>query len=104
MGRALVSFNLYYRVIAGIGSQFSAVYNGQAIKNSGVLIIADGGIRYSETYQKLCAGARVNYGRLAGVEESPARQFFLRQKVQDISGMGSLCNKAPKTDTFRMRI
>ena len=84
------------RVIAGIGfPQFSAVYNvAEAIKGSGVPIIADGGIRYSGDIPKaLAAGASsIMAGSLfAGVEESPGETvLFEGRKYKTYRGMGSI--------------
>ncbi len=84
------------RVIAGIGfPQFSAVYNvAEDIKNSGVPVIADGGIRYSGDIPKaLAAGASsIMAGSLfAGVEESPGETvLFEGRKYKTYRGMGSI--------------
>jgi len=84
------------RVIAGIGfPQFSAVYNvAQAVKGSGVPVIADGGIRYSGDIPKaLAAGASsIMAGSLfAGVEESPGETvLFEGRKYKTYRGMGSI--------------
>jgi len=84
------------RVIAGVGfPQFSAVYEiAQAIKNSGVPIIADGGIRYTGDIPKaLAAGAHtVMIGSLfAGVEESPGETIIYEsRKYKTYRGMGSI--------------
>src|SRR5262245_678076 len=64
------------RVIAGVGvPQFTAVYQvAEELKNSGIPVIADGGIRFSGDVAKaIAAGAStVMLGSvLAGVEESP---------------------------------
>jgi len=84
------------RVIAGVGfPQFSAVYEvAQAIKSSGVPIIADGGIRYTGDIPKaIAAGASsVMVGSLfAGVEESPGEIIiFESRKYKTYRGMGSI--------------
>ncbi|MBT6766482.1 MAG: IMP dehydrogenase, partial [Prolixibacteraceae bacterium] len=69
------------RVIAGVGiPQLSAVYSvSEAIKGSGVPVIADGGIRYSGDIVKgIAAGAYsiMAGGLFAGVEESPGETIL----------------------------
>ena len=84
------------RVIAGVGMpQLSAIYNvAKAIKDSGVPVIADGGIRYSgDVVKALAAGAHsVMAGSLfAGVEESPGETIlFQGRKFKSYRGMGSV--------------
>ncbi len=84
------------RVVAGVGvPQLSAIYEAaQAIKGSGVPIIADGGIRYTGDIAKaIAAGADVIMaGSLfAGVEESPGETIiFEGRKFKSYRGMGSL--------------
>ncbi|OGI94990.1 IMP dehydrogenase [Candidatus Nomurabacteria bacterium RIFCSPLOWO2_01_FULL_42_17] len=84
------------RVIAGVGfPQFSAVYEvAQAIKASGVPVIADGGIRYTGDVGKaIAAGASsIMAGSLfAGVEESPGETIILdARKYKTYRGMGSV--------------
>lgn len=84
------------RVIAGVGiPQLSAVYSvAQAIKGSGVPVIADGGIRYSGDIVKgLAAGASsiMAGGLFAGVEESPGETIlFQGRKFKSYRGMGSI--------------
>jgi IMP dehydrogenase len=84
------------RVIAGIGvPQFSAVFQvAQAIKDSGVPVIADGGIRFSGDVAKaLAAGAHtVMLGSLlAGTEESPGETMIYEgRKFKLYRGMGSI--------------
>lgn len=84
------------RIIAGVGfPQFSAVYEvAQAIKNSGVPIIADGGIRHTGDIPKaIAAGASsIMAGSLfAGVEESPGETIiFESRKYKTYRGMGSM--------------
>jgi IMP dehydrogenase len=84
------------RIIAGIGfPQFSAVYEvAQAIKGSGIPIIADGGIRYTGDIPKaIAAGASaVMAGSLfAGVQESPGETIILEsRKYKTYRGMGSI--------------
>ncbi len=84
------------RVIAGVGvPQFSAVYQvAQALKNSGVTVIADGGIRFSGDIAKaIAAGAHmVMLGSLlAGTEESPGETMIYEgRKFKLYRGMGSI--------------
>ena len=84
------------RVIAGIGvPQLSAVYDVyEALKGTGVPLIADGGIRYSgDIVKALAAGANsvMLGGMFAGVEESPGETIiFNGRKYKSYIGMGSL--------------
>jgi len=84
------------RIIAGVGfPQFSAVYEvAQAIKDTGVPIIADGGIHSTGDIPKaLAAGANsVMIGSLfAGVEESPSETVIYEgRKYKIYRGMGSV--------------
>jgi IMP dehydrogenase len=84
------------RIIAGIGvPQFTAIMNvAEAIKGSGIPIIADGGIKTSGDIMKaLAAGANtVMIGSLlAGVEESPGNIIIVQgRKYKEYRGMGSL--------------
>ncbi len=84
------------RVIAGVGvPQLTAVMMvANALKKSGVPVIADGGIRYTGDIPKaIAAGAStVMAGSLfAGVEESPGDTIiFEGRKFKTYRGMGSL--------------
>jgi len=84
------------RIIAGVGvPQLSAIYEvSKGIKNSGVPVIADGGIRYSgDIVKALAAGANsIMAGSLfAGVEESPGETIiFQGRKFKSYRGMGSI--------------
>ncbi len=84
------------RVIAGVGfPQLSAILEvAQAIKGSGVPVIADGGIRYTGDIPKaIAAGAdAVMLGSLlAGTQESPGETVFYEgRKFKTYRGMGSL--------------
>lgn len=84
------------RVIAGVGvPQFTAVMNvAQALKGTGVPLIADGGIRYTgDIVKAIAAGAHtVMMGSMfAGTEESPGDTIiFEGRKFKSYRGMGSL--------------
>lgn len=84
------------RVIAGVGyPQFSAVLEvAEAIKGSGVPVIADGGIRYTGDIPKaIAAGAdTVMLGSLlAGTKESPGETIIYEgRKFKSYRGMGSV--------------
>jgi IMP dehydrogenase len=84
------------RIIAGIGMpQLSAVLAAaQALKGTGVPVIADGGIRYSGDLVKAMvagAGTIMAGGLFAGTEESPGEtSFFEGRKVKSYRGMGSI--------------
>lgn len=84
------------RIVAGIGvPQISAIYDvAEAIKGSGVPVIADGGLRYSgDVVKALAAGGDcVMFGSLvAGTEESPGETIiFNGRKFKSYRGMGSL--------------
>ena len=84
------------RIIAGVGvPQLSAIYDvSQAVKGSGVPVIADGGLRYSGDIVKALAagGDAVMCGSMfAGVEESPGETIIYNgRKFKSYRGMGSL--------------
>jgi IMP dehydrogenase len=84
------------RIIAGIGvPQLTAVMNtSEALKGTGIPVIADGGIRYSgDIVKALAAGAStIMAGSLfAGVEEAPGEAIILNgRKFKSYRGMGSL--------------
>lgn len=84
------------RVIAGVGvPQLTAIYDvANALKGSGVPLIADGGIRYTgDVVKAIAAGADcVMIGSLfAGVEESPGETIIYEgRKFKSYRGMGSL--------------
>ena len=84
------------RVVAGVGyPQFSAVLEvANAIKSSGVPVIADGGIKYTGDISKaIAAGADcVMLGSLlAGTKESPGETIIYEgRKFKSYRGMGSL--------------
>ncbi len=84
------------RIVAGVGvPQLTAIRNVcQAIRPSGVPVIADGGIRYSgDAAKALAAGAwSVMIGSLfAGTEESPGEvELYQGRSYKSYRGMGSL--------------
>ena len=84
------------RVVAGVGvPQLSAVYDVYSVlKDTGVPLIADGGLRYSGDIVKALAagGSCVMIGSLvAGTEESPGDTIiFNGRKFKSYRGMGSL--------------
>jgi IMP dehydrogenase len=84
------------RIVAGVGvPQITAVSNiADALKGSGVPLIADGGIRYSGDVAKaLAAGAdSVMLGGLfAGTEEAPGEvELFQGRSYKSYRGMGSI--------------
>ncbi len=84
------------RVIAGVGMpQLSAVHEAaNAIKKSGVPIVADGGIRFSGDLVKAVAGgaSTVMIGSLlAGTDEAPGEVILYEgRKFKSYRGMGSL--------------
>ncbi len=84
------------RIVAGVGiPQVTAIYQvAQALKGSGIGVIADGGIRYSGDISKaIAAGASaVMVGSLlAGTEEAPGEVTLLQGRSYKVyRGMGSL--------------
>jgi len=84
------------RMVAGVGvPQVTAVTNvANALKESGVPLIADGGIRFSGDFAKaVAAGAwTVMIGGLfAGTEEAPGEvELFQGRSYKSYRGMGSL--------------
>lgn len=95
------------RIIAGIGvPQLSAVVEcSEALKGTGVPVIADGGIRYSgDLVKAMVAGAdSIMAGSLfAGTEESPGDvSFYEGRKVKSYRGMGSIeAMKKGSTDRY----
>ena len=84
------------RVVSGAGvPQISAVSNvAEALKGTGVPLIADGGIRFSGDIAKaLVAGAHLVMigGLFAGTEESPGEvELYQGASYKSYRGMGSL--------------
>src|SRR5207302_1297730 len=84
------------RVISGVGvPQITAIYQAsQGVGDSGVPLIADGGIRYSGDITKaLAAGAQAVMlgGLLAGLAESPGQTIIYKgRSFKTYRGMGSL--------------
>ncbi len=84
------------RIIAGVGvPQLSAVYEAaRAVRDAGIPVIADGGIRFSgDVVKALAAGAHtVMIGSLlAGADEAPGEMIlFEGRKFKSYRGMGSV--------------
>ena len=84
------------RIIAGVGvPQLTAINEvSKALKDSGIPVIADGGIRYTgDIVKALAAGAdSVMLGSMfAGVEESPGETIIYEgRKFKSYRGMGSI--------------
>ena len=84
------------RIVAGVGvPQITAVSNvADALKGTGIPLIADGGIRYSGDVAKaLAAGAHsvMLGGLFAGTEEAPGEvELFQGRSYKSYRGMGSL--------------
>lgn len=84
------------RIVAGVGMpQLTAIYEvSQALKGSGIPVIADGGIRYTgDIVKAIAAGASsVMAGSMfAGVEESPGETIIYEgRKYKTYRGMGSI--------------
>jgi len=84
------------RIVAGVGvPQITAIQNvSEALKATGVPMIADGGIRYSGDIAKaIAAGADTVMlgGLFAGTEEAPGEvELFQVRSYKSYRGMGSL--------------
>ncbi len=84
------------RIIAGVGvPQLTAIHNvSEALKGTGVPMIADGGIRFSGDIAKaLAAGASAVMmgGAFAGTDEAPGEiELFQGRSYKSYRGMGSL--------------
>lgn len=84
------------RIVAGVGvPQLTAIHNvSEALKDTGVPMIADGGIRFSGDIAKaLAAGGNAVMlgGMFAGTEEAPGEvELFQGRSYKSYRGMGSL--------------
>lgn len=84
------------RIVAGVGApQITAISNvAKALANTGVPLIADGGIRFSGDVAKaIVAGAHTIMlgGMFAGTEEAPGEvELFQGRAYKSYRGMGSL--------------
>ncbi|MCU7959270.1 MAG: IMP dehydrogenase [gamma proteobacterium symbiont of Bathyaustriella thionipta] len=91
------------RIVAGVGvPQITAVANvASALQDTGVPLIADGGLRYSGDIAKvLVAGAHsvMVGGLFAGTDESPGEiELFQGRSYKSYRGMGSLGAMSEKT-------
>ncbi|MCQ2334958.1 MAG: IMP dehydrogenase [Paludibacteraceae bacterium] len=95
------------RIIAGVGvPQLTAIFDcAQALKGTGVPMIADGGLRYSgDVVKALAAGGNcVMCGSMfAGTEEAPGDTIiFNGRKFKSYRGMGSIdAMKAGSADRY----
>ena len=84
------------RIVAGVGvPQMTAIADvAEALKESGVPLVADGGIRYSGDLAKaIAAGAYVVMagGMFAGTDESPGQvELYQGRAYKSYRGMGSI--------------
>ncbi len=84
------------RIVAGVGvPQITAIHNvSEALRGTGVPIIADGGIRYSGDVAKAIAAGASSImlgGLFAGTTESPGEiELFKGRSYKSYRGMGSL--------------
>ena len=84
------------RIVAGVGvPQLTAIHNvAEALKGTGVPLIADGGIRFSGDVSKaLAAGAScvMMGGMFAGTDEAPGEiELYQGRSYKSYRGMGSL--------------
>jgi len=84
------------RIVAGVGvPQITAVHNvSEALKGTGIPLIADGGIRYSGDIAKAIAAggnAVMLGGLLAGTEEAPGEvELYQGRSYKSYRGMGSI--------------
>ena len=84
------------RMVAGVGvPQITAVYDvAQALKGTGVPLIADGGLRFSGDIAKaIAAGANCVMvgGLLAGTDEAPGEiELYQGRSYKSYRGMGSI--------------
>jgi IMP dehydrogenase len=84
------------RIVAGVGvPQITAIHNvAEALKNTGIPLIADGGVRYSGDIAKAIAAGAYSVmlgGLFAGTEEAPGEiELFQGRSYKSYRGMGSL--------------
>jgi len=84
------------RIVAGVGiPQVTAVANvAEALKGTGIPLIADGGIRYSGDVAKALAAGAYSImigGLFAGTEEAPGEvELYQGRSYKSYRGMGSL--------------
>jgi len=84
------------RIVAGVGvPQITAISNvAEALKGTGIPLIADGGIRYSGDFAKAIAAGAYSVmigGLLAGTEEAPGEvELYQGRSYKSYRGMGSL--------------
>ncbi|GGY04264.1 IMP dehydrogenase [Paludibacterium paludis] len=84
------------RIVAGVGvPQLTAIHNvSEALRDTGIPMIADGGIRFSGDIAKaLAAGANCVMlgGMFAGTEEAPGEvELYQGRSYKSYRGMGSL--------------
>ena len=84
------------RIVAGVGvPQISAIHNvAEALRGSGVPLVADGGVRYSgDICKAIAAGADAVMlgGLFAGTDEAPGEvELFQGRSYKSYRGMGSV--------------
>ncbi|MEL0270630.1 MAG: IMP dehydrogenase, partial [Gammaproteobacteria bacterium] len=84
------------RIVAGVGvPQITAISDvAKALKDSGIPLIADGGIRYSGDISKAFAAGAYSVmlgSMLAGTEESPGEvELYQGRAYKSYRGMGSI--------------
>ncbi len=84
------------RIVAGVGvPQITAIHNvAEALKNTGIPLIADGGVRYSGDIAKAIAAGAYSVmlgGLFAGTEEAPGEiELFQGRSYKSYRVMGSL--------------
>jgi len=99
------------RIVAGVGiPQITAVADvTEALADSDIPVIADGGLRYSGDIAKVIAAGAHSVmigGLFAGTDEAPGEvEIYQGRSYKSYRGMGSLgamaARRAPATDTFR---
>ncbi|MCB1752140.1 MAG: IMP dehydrogenase [Gammaproteobacteria bacterium] len=84
------------RIVAGVGvPQVTAVFNvAEALKGSGIPLIADGGLRYSGDIAKVIAAGAHSVmlgGLFAGTDEAPGQiELYQGRSYKSYRGMGSI--------------